>query len=642
MKVTVRNTGELGSDTFDITTTSPWPVSLFAADGITPLQDTDTDGVVDTASVAQATSVDVIAKVLAPSPGNVGDYAMTTFTASSSLNSAKNRSVILQTAFPSPFVQVFDDYGNGAVSLDLVQTRSQQVKKITQDDLYGYEPAVVEAPNGNILSAWYIYETSKTGFDIESIQYSLVNRFGETIHPPSRLTENRWVSLDTYDYYPVVAATPDGRFGVLWLQELYKNENSQDLHLYNIFFAILDASGKLVYGPQTLTSNNTWYSNSSGERTIYSNPTIAATGDNHFVLAWQKYSYNPSCPSGDCHLDDVYLAVRSSTGSVITEITNFTQDAFGDYDGYHFPNLAQLNNNRVILTWQRSSDDDIYCAVLSSSAGVIKDKVNISNSSDYERNPDTVQLSDGNTVVVWSAWTDAYRSRFIILDSSYNLSVGPVTLANPAATDGENFISLATDQAGRAILTTIDASSLQLFYTLLNSAGSVVTPPMIFYQASTVDQRIDINQYGFASTSYKSSFDSGADGALLMKNQLIGGAPGGTTGVGVHFINHGQATAQAPALILTLPAELTYLGDNSGITPYFGAGTVNWNLPDLEFLAERRFRVTLQLPVSAAIGTSYPISFNLSINGEVNPTDNLYEAEVMVSHQLFMPWMVKP
>lgn len=52
-QVPIRNTGELGDDTYDLSVSSSWPFGLYAADGTTPLTDTDSDGTVDTGSVAQ-------------------------------------------------------------------------------------------------------------------------------------------------------------------------------------------------------------------------------------------------------------------------------------------------------------------------------------------------------------------------------------------------------------------------------------------------------------------------------------------------------------------------------------------------------------------------------------------------------------
>ena len=63
---TVRNTGEFGTDTYDLTVNSSWPTTLYHADGSTPLTDTDGDGTPDTGPVAQGGSKTIVVKTVLP------------------------------------------------------------------------------------------------------------------------------------------------------------------------------------------------------------------------------------------------------------------------------------------------------------------------------------------------------------------------------------------------------------------------------------------------------------------------------------------------------------------------------------------------------------------------------------------------
>jgi hypothetical protein len=130
-QVPIRNTGELGADTYDLSVSSSWPVSLYAADGITPLTDTDGDGAVDTGSVAQGGTVTITVKVQTPAGANVGDDNSAAITVRSSRDTSKSKTVTLQTAVPAPFAQVYRDEADGAMSLYLVQPAAQAVKKAT-------------------------------------------------------------------------------------------------------------------------------------------------------------------------------------------------------------------------------------------------------------------------------------------------------------------------------------------------------------------------------------------------------------------------------------------------------------------------------------------------------------------------------
>ena len=55
----------------------------------------------------------------------------------------------------------------------------------------------------------------------------------------------------------------------------------------NMYFMILDLTGELVWGPTKMTDNSTWRASSDPYSQPYSKNQVSATGDNHFLLAWQ-------------------------------------------------------------------------------------------------------------------------------------------------------------------------------------------------------------------------------------------------------------------------------------------------------------------------------------------------------------------
>lgn len=253
-QVPIRNTGELGSDTYDLFVSSPWSVGLYAADGTTSLTDNDTDGTVDTGSVAQGGSTTIVVKVTTPSTANVGSDNSAAITVRSSLDTGKSKTVSLQTAVPAPFAQVYQDDADGAMSLYLVQPAAQAVKKATSDWYYGYDMAVAEMPD-SFAYFWNDYHPTGSVGTYE-IEYTLLDRYGEVMRRVSKLTNHSGAAVNTYDYYPAVAVAPNGRIGVVWYRYLY---NSSDYTWnYNIYYAILDASGNVVVPPTNLTNNPIW------------------------------------------------------------------------------------------------------------------------------------------------------------------------------------------------------------------------------------------------------------------------------------------------------------------------------------------------------------------------------------------------
>ena len=85
--------------------------------------------------------------------------------------------------------------------------------------------------------------------------------------------------MNTNDLAPAVAVAPDGNVGVLWYRDLYDDSSGTSRDLYNVYFAVLDASGDLVYGPANVTNNTEWYEWDTHIGPRFDTPRIAATDD---------------------------------------------------------------------------------------------------------------------------------------------------------------------------------------------------------------------------------------------------------------------------------------------------------------------------------------------------------------------------
>jgi hypothetical protein len=575
---------------------------------------------------------------------NVGDDNSAVITIRSSLDTGKSKTVALQTAVPAPFAQVYRDDADGAMSLYLVQPGGQAVKKATPDWYYGYNTAVAEAPNGNFIYAWYKGRCldSNCNVYVTEIEYALLDRYGNVVRPVSKLTDHTGATMDTYDYSPAVAIAPNGRIGVLWTQGLWNSSTNQSN--FNIYFAILDASGNRVYGPVNLTNNNVWGDPWSDLNVpwLYS-PRIAATGDNHFVLAWQREHQE----SGGW-VEDIYYTVRDANGGIIKDVTRFTYDTPGWDDGHNGINLSPLANNRVIMTWFRSgANGGVYFAVFDSSGNIVKGMTNLGmdGSGVWYDSTDVVQLPNGRIVV---AWVKNLRVRFAILDSAYNPIVWYRELPNPSAPTGDLDISVTADSANHAILTWMDSDwsyRRNLYYALVDSNGNVLTPPMIFRTAGISPwggQYIETSFEGYGNTSYSWTPPSGVDGVAAFSASLFGGPPGGNAAVGVRYANRGTTIATGVVLTATLDSNLTYVSDTSGVVPTVSGNKVVWNLPDLGFLESRGFTLYVRVPSGAGYGTRYPITLTLTSAGsEANPSDNTASAQVMAARQVFLPLVLR-
>ncbi len=250
-QVFIRNTGELGSDAYDLFVSTSWPVSLYAADGTTLLTDSDDDGTVDTGPVAQGSAVTITVKVQTPAVANVGDDNAGVVTVRSSLETTKRKTAALQTAVPAPFAQVFCDNADGAMSLYLVQPSAQTLKKATPDGYYS--PSMAVAKMADSFAYFWTRVRSEGSMYVAEIEYTLLDSHGDTVVGVSKLTDHSGATMWTFDYDPAVAVAPNGCIGVIWYRRL-----SNSTWNYNIYYAILDASGNVVVPPTNLTNNPIW------------------------------------------------------------------------------------------------------------------------------------------------------------------------------------------------------------------------------------------------------------------------------------------------------------------------------------------------------------------------------------------------
>jgi hypothetical protein len=635
-QVPIRNTGEVGADTFDLLPSSSWPLSLYAADGTTPLTDTDSDGTVDTGPVAQGDTVTIVAKVVAPAIANVGDHNTATIVARSSLNTSVMGTATLQTAIPAPFAQAYRDGADGAMSLYLAHPDVQIAKKTTPDDVGGYHLAVAETASG--FAYFWTRLRSEASMTVQEIEYTLLDSYGNTMRGVTKLTDHTGATVNTYDNVPAVAVTPDGRIGVLWYRNLWNSLTGE--YNLNIYFSILDASGNPIFGPANLTNNTAWGLWDAYNVPMFWSSAIAATGDNRFVLAWER---DMETLSGS--LTDIYTSVRNSSGAVVKPIGAFTVDTPGGDEGYSGSNLATLSGNRALLLWNRWSDGDVYYAVLDSAGATVKGATNLSTgTSGWSWGADAAELSAGKTVVGWTGGSyPGYQNYFAVLDAAYNRVAGPTPLVNPAGLLGDGYVSVAP-AANWAVLTWMDYSSAyrpNLYYALVDGLGSVLAGPAIFVTGAGPDPSVLASYEGHSNTSYSLIEPTTEQvDAWVTAPAMAGGMPGGTAVAHASLGNYGLTTATSAVLTAVLDDDLTYVDASPPPSSVVG-NTVTWNLPDLDFLGGGSVVLYTTVP-PVPIGTRYPLVWTLASAGpEAHPEDNTLTVDVAAALGVYLPLVVR-
>ena len=498
----LQNIGDLGGDTYDFVVSSNWSVSLFAADGTTPLADTDGDGMIDSGPIPQGSSLSFVAKVQAPAGADVGDSGDVEVTAKSSLDSTKDDTTIIQSTIPARFAQIYTDFFDGAMRLYLTRKNAQSVKMGSSDNEYGDDLAVARGPNGNYWYLWTKFR-SEDGNNVREIKYSILDHEGNVITSPTLLTDHSGASHRVYDNDPAVAATQNGHIGVVWTQSIKDQESNERNE--NILFAILDGGGNLIHGPENLTNNTSWGDWNALEVPFFSDPRITSVGVDRFGVSWRQYH-----EESEGGVDDVYYAVMDSAGNKVKGITNFTHDTAGWDEAYYHPTMATINGNRFLLAYTSAEDSDIFYAVLNADGNVVQSPENLSGDKytywDYRL--DAVQLSDDKILMAWTSRTGQSESeiRYALLDSAYDVVSGPTILENHVNPMKDDYVSVTSSENGTGVLTWMNGDwqmRRHLYYALIDTGGNVLTEPMIYESGmETSDPQILTSENGYGNAVY--------------------------------------------------------------------------------------------------------------------------------------------
>ena len=145
----------------------------------------------------------------------------------------------------------------------------------------------------------------------------------------------------------------------------------------------------------------------------------------------------------------------------------------------------------------------IYYAVLDNNGNQVFNPTSISGSDGWK--VDVVESMDGKIVLAWTKYA-AGQIVYAVLDNTYALIIGPVILDSPYDREPDN-VSVTYDQEGHVVLTWLDSEwSDYLYYALIDSDGSVVTPPMIFRTGQALDPLLVSSYTGDGNAPFVSGF----------------------------------------------------------------------------------------------------------------------------------------
>jgi hypothetical protein len=121
----------------------------------------------------------------------------------------------------------------------------------------------------------------------------------------------------------------------------------------------------------------------------------------------------------------------------------------------------------------------------------------------------------------------------------------------------------------------------------------------------------------------------------------LGVTPGTQVGVAISAGNQGLTTASDVVLIATLPADVGYLGDSSGITPTINGNEVTWEFGVLSFGQGASFTLQLSFP-DLLPGQSRSVKLEIKSNESDEVIGNNAKTVTLISSQnIYLPVVLR-
>lgn len=455
---TLRNTGTLTEGyVFNCTRLSGDPTNLW----IPSFETSAGQPIGSITSLAPGQDYPMQVRLKAPASAVPGDYYRARIRVTAS--STQYFDIYVQGAVAAPFAQSFIDDGDGYVQFI---TPTVNVTRKIFETFTGATINLLHVLDMDYLLAWEVSESQPQQYiNIETVPFRATNT---AVLDPQPLQDHVNDPESVSDGYPSMVQLPGGQNGAAFL----RSRQSGLTYQTNVFFGLLDSRGQLSADPVNLTQNEDWQPINR-----YRNPTVVVTGDNRFVVAWEKVT--PNGPEDQ--FKDIEIAVLNESGQITygpTTITN-SQALARDYSN---PSLAYLSSNRVAVSFFMQPDAGLVqvgYALRQTSGAAIGSLSEIPGYSSSETgNLVAAPLASGNWLAAWVN-TTGENVLYAVLDDSGGVINPPMPLVALDLRSPENIAS-TYDEFNHVILTWRDVASDYLYYTLIDANGAVLTPPMSF------------------------------------------------------------------------------------------------------------------------------------------------------------------
>ncbi len=477
----IQNLGDRGTDTFDLAAASAWPVRFYNASDTAPLLDTDADGQVDSGPLLSTETTTITVHIDIPGEANVGDWDFATVSATSSIDPSQSNTATFGAAVPPTFAQAYtegwDPFGalDGEVYVKVFHPDGIGTAQLTWNHTDEASATIIRRHDGRLVSAWERTYWNRRGHRSSDIEYAILDTTsGEATG--LGVTDHTYSPRPALENSPALATASNGNLAFVWTRRLPPSwpPGVVDPATENVFYAVHSGSGQVIRLATALSRNGKQYSVTqpiTGTARDFS-PAVAATDDDHFVIAWQHESFTPS------FLNDVYYAVVDANGGQIQPPTALITDTdIVQSVGYFNPRVLSLPNAQALILWDNSRD--IQYAVLNSAGEVTRPAGNLMSGLGGDvRLADAAVLPNGHLFVTW---TQDNAVAYATFDSGFG-TVFPATVLPNLWSDANYAVSVSAMPQGQVVLTWQDGASSGLYYALVAGNGQLLTPPMPFAQ----------------------------------------------------------------------------------------------------------------------------------------------------------------
>lgn len=454
--VIFRNDGSATKLEFAISNTSAgWEITL--ADSSGPLKLLPNTHFESNFAVASGASYSVVvtarAVSLALTEGNFVSPVLDVYPAGGS----KSDSCQLRFAIPAPFVYaVSDSQRKNSLRLAYLSPNAS-IEAIELLSFAGTNLAVSSARinENKYVLAWENRISLQN--PAQNIEFSIYNNVGTGLVHRKTLFDNS-VSINV-DSAPFIGASPNGKFGILFNRKINNSTTNQ------IAFQLVNQDGSNV--------NNALV------------PLVVKQEDN-FLIAPRLIGL--PVESGQFRMLAVWYNFAHELWGASINITNDTNVAtqYGpsplDSDA-SWPVILPLSDGRVFLAYNKGVNTILANDMQFNLAQPDPPK-SISGTAPIPRG--AVQFSNGNILLAWTDYdqvTDKDQVKLSLFNATVSTDPVPVNL------DFNNIlepidVSITLDRQGRAIVFWTDSMTHNfLYYALVDSSGTVVTPPMFFRES---------------------------------------------------------------------------------------------------------------------------------------------------------------